>query len=640
MIANPKKKLKQPNPDALNRTIRTVIHEEESESADEVEEIDIGADPKSVMSERARPAASVPIFQDPEKKSAESDDGSSSDDGAAENSSSSEEEDDDDGTGGGDAALMDRLTGKRPVEADIREAGSADSRRKHGRKSKNRSRERPMRERKSDEEDGPPSPEKLRVLKLEMLSKLKDLERMGVTLSQEYNIDSDYDVMKREYDIHFSIRNKHVTVTMYEQVFFTTLTLCEYINEEYNPFNFRIKGFSSQVKDEIDIYRDIFGEFHELYHSKSGKVHPMLRLGLAMSNTMIGYHIKNSTKESEEAKEKKMMEMLDKRFAEHMRTLGLGVYAQQQAPQQAAPKNGPSYDDLVRYNTELQGKMDAMMTRMNKFMGDDERRSQIFNDQLRGQPATHTSQQSSATTSAADQMARRAEYLRQQQARQQHMQNPAQGQQRPIQTTHAASRPQSHAPPSAEQIRLARYKELAGGAAPPRNQMQERQRDKLSDFQEKLRLQDEEHRHRVMLREQQLRMQRAQGVAPRRHAPPSSSARDNVDFQDEEESAESQRSSRSTRSSESGRSRRSNRSSSSSEDDDEESASPVAALRGKKKPAAKRPVPVPKKRVVRKTAAKKSSSDDDESSQRTSTARSKASKTGKRRVLKIDTEHD
>lgn len=44
-----------------------------------------------------------------------------------------------------------------------------------------------------------PSTEFLRLQKLVMLRKLRDLERCGVTLSQHYSIDNDFDEMKNEY---------------------------------------------------------------------------------------------------------------------------------------------------------------------------------------------------------------------------------------------------------------------------------------------------------------------------------------------------------------------------------------------------------------------------------------------------------
>jgi hypothetical protein len=58
------------------------------------------------------------------------------------------------------------------------------------------------------------TPMRKKMMKLGMLRKLSELAGAGVRLSQDYNMDSDYKVMKNEYELHTSIRRKHRIVNI------------------------------------------------------------------------------------------------------------------------------------------------------------------------------------------------------------------------------------------------------------------------------------------------------------------------------------------------------------------------------------------------------------------------------------------
>jgi hypothetical protein len=211
--------------------------------------------------------------------------------------------------------------------------------------------------------DPPLTGEKLRIAKFELLSKLNDLQNRGVTLSQDYNMNSDYDVMQREYNIHLSIRNKQVIVSMYDQGFSGAVNLTEFVNETYNPFNFKLKGMSKAVNAERDIYRDIWGDFYEMYHKNDKMIHPVLRLGFALGNTITNHHIANSRSDADAAEKARTNKYIEEQVKMQLASAGL------QAPAVATTQAGrPTYEDLQRHSAELERKVAYLNANTSKIL--------------------------------------------------------------------------------------------------------------------------------------------------------------------------------------------------------------------------------------------------------------------------------
>lgn len=239
--------------------------------------------------------------------------------------------------------------------------------------------------------------EHVRVAKFEMLSKLLDLKNRGVVLSQNYTIDSPYDVMEREYKVHYGLRNKNVVISIYEQAFFSGLNIFQFLNETYNPFNFKLAGFSKSVRNDIDLYRDIFGDFYELYHKDGKKIHPMIRLGLAMGNTMIGSHISNSRLETEAAEKERVNKYIQDQIKIQVSAATAAVANQFTKSATAAPSSGqPSYQDLQRANEALikqQSHMNANMSRVMETLASTEKRMQAMSGGAHPPPQPSQQQQ-------------------------------------------------------------------------------------------------------------------------------------------------------------------------------------------------------------------------------------------------------
>jgi hypothetical protein len=206
--------------------------------------------------------------------------------------------------------------------------------------------------------------QEIKMAKFAILAKLNDLQNRGVTLSQEYNMNSDLETMEREYNIHFSIRNKQVIVGMYDQGFTGGINIIEFANHNYDPFGFKLDGVSKAVNAERDEYRDIWGDFYEMYHKDDKMIHPVVRLGFALSNTLSSHHINNSRTESAEAEKARINKQISDQVKLQMAAMNLN-----NSQQKIAGNPGrPSYDDLLKENAELGKRVASLSNSSNKIL--------------------------------------------------------------------------------------------------------------------------------------------------------------------------------------------------------------------------------------------------------------------------------
>lgn len=133
--------------------------------------------------------------------------------------------------------------------------------------------------------------------RLKLMRMLGELARdKGITLSQKYNINSDYYMMKYEYNLHKDIIDKQEFTNVATSVMRYAIYGLEKLNENYNTvFDLKLNGWSDDVGANMDKFTSIWGDIYEKYSGSSGKAsEPEYRLILALACGGIGYHMNNS----------------------------------------------------------------------------------------------------------------------------------------------------------------------------------------------------------------------------------------------------------------------------------------------------------------------------------------------------------
>jgi hypothetical protein len=129
--------------------------------------------------------------------------------------------------------------------------------------------------------------------KFNYLRKLEALEKKGVRLSKQYTMESSLEEMIGEYETIKSEKERSNSVKFQGRMLMAAVTGLEFLNNRFDPFDFKLDGWSEQVNENMDDYDEIFGELHEKYSSKA-KMAPELKLLFQLSGSAIMLHMTNT----------------------------------------------------------------------------------------------------------------------------------------------------------------------------------------------------------------------------------------------------------------------------------------------------------------------------------------------------------
>lgn len=129
--------------------------------------------------------------------------------------------------------------------------------------------------------------------KFSLLRKFDSLSRRGVELTKKYNMESNLDEMKGEYEMIVSEKEKNNSVQFQGKMLMAAITGLEFLNNKFDPFDVQLDGWAEQMNENIVDYDEIFGELHEKYKTKA-KMAPELKLLFQLSGSAIMVHMTNT----------------------------------------------------------------------------------------------------------------------------------------------------------------------------------------------------------------------------------------------------------------------------------------------------------------------------------------------------------
>lgn len=127
--------------------------------------------------------------------------------------------------------------------------------------------------------------------KREILYQLNRLEAKGYTIPCNYNMNSDLQEMKQEYERIVRDKDIDASIRFQRKMLMAFVSGTEYLNSRYDPFAIKLEGWSDQVHENITDYDDIFEELHEKYKSKGKKMAPELRLFISLTGSAFMFHL-------------------------------------------------------------------------------------------------------------------------------------------------------------------------------------------------------------------------------------------------------------------------------------------------------------------------------------------------------------
>jgi len=133
-----------------------------------------------------------------------------------------------------------------------------------------------------------------RMRKIELLRKLSEIKAKGYDLSKKYDFNSSIDEMEYEYELLKSFANKRNGIKLYKNIILNSASAIEFMNDKYDPFDFKLSGWSEHMSVEVDSYDDVLEELYEKYKGKGTSMPPEIKLVLLMVTSASAFHFTKS----------------------------------------------------------------------------------------------------------------------------------------------------------------------------------------------------------------------------------------------------------------------------------------------------------------------------------------------------------
>jgi len=129
--------------------------------------------------------------------------------------------------------------------------------------------------------------------KQEMLYRLDRFEQNGFKASRKFNMTSNYDDIKFEYERIKKQRDVDKSIKFQRKILMAVCSGVEFLNGKFDPLNVKLDGWSESIYENLQEYDEVFEDLHEKYKEKV-KVAPELKLLMMVGGSAFMFHLTNS----------------------------------------------------------------------------------------------------------------------------------------------------------------------------------------------------------------------------------------------------------------------------------------------------------------------------------------------------------
>lgn len=135
------------------------------------------------------------------------------------------------------------------------------------------------------------TPQEVRLKKIEMIRKLCEIKAKGFQLSKDYDFNSSLEEMEYEYDLLRSFVDKRNGVKIFKGGILQAVSVVEFLNDKYDPFDFHLTGWGDHLNVEIDSWEDVLEEIYEKYKGTGKRMAPEIKLLYLMIVSASAFHM-------------------------------------------------------------------------------------------------------------------------------------------------------------------------------------------------------------------------------------------------------------------------------------------------------------------------------------------------------------
>ena len=186
--------------------------------------------------------------------------------------------------------------------------------------------------------------------KVDLLYKFADLRSKGIKMSKQYSLESDLDDMEYEYEKLNRQKKIQNSIVLQQNLLISGISFIEMMNDKYDPFGLRLKGWSENVHDNIDQFNGVFEELYNKYKT-SIEAPPEIKLVGMLAGSACMYHLSQSLSDNIQNLSAMNMQAQAAQAAQAQ-----AAQAQAAAAARAAPPPPPPQENLQDLLSNL-GKM-------------------------------------------------------------------------------------------------------------------------------------------------------------------------------------------------------------------------------------------------------------------------------------------
>lgn len=138
------------------------------------------------------------------------------------------------------------------------------------------------------------TPQEVRMKKIELLRKLSEIKTKGFSLTKDYDFNSSIEEMEYEYELLKSFVDKRNGIKVYKNLLLNGVSIVEFLNDKYDPFDFHLEGWGEHMSVEVDSYDDVLEELYEKYKGTGKKMAPELKLVFLIIASASAFHFTKS----------------------------------------------------------------------------------------------------------------------------------------------------------------------------------------------------------------------------------------------------------------------------------------------------------------------------------------------------------
>ena len=135
--------------------------------------------------------------------------------------------------------------------------------------------------------------EEIKKEKEDLIYKFEKMRRLGMNVPKRFNMSSDLDEMKIEYEKIKKDKEVENGIKFSRKVLMAITTGIEFLNNKFDPCDLKLDGWSESIHENIGEYDEVFEELNEKYKG-TAKVSPEIKLLLMMGGSAFMFHLTNT----------------------------------------------------------------------------------------------------------------------------------------------------------------------------------------------------------------------------------------------------------------------------------------------------------------------------------------------------------